>query len=151
MKSNIFIRAYTPADKQQIIQLLQLNTPTYFSPEEEKDLIHYLNNEIELYYVIEIEQQVVGCGGINFSEDKKTGIISWDILHPEFQGKSLGRSLLNYRIEQLKKSEGIQKITVRTSQLVYPFYEKGGFKLNEIVKDYWAKGYDLYRMEYEFF
>jgi ribosomal protein S18 acetylase RimI-like enzyme len=31
--------------------------------------------------------------------------------------------------------------------LVYPFYEKHGFELIEIVQDYWSRGFDLYRME----
>jgi len=27
------------------------------------------------------------------------------------------------------------------------FYQKNGFILNQIVKDYWAKDFDLYSME----
>ena len=45
---------------------------------------------------------VVGCGGINFAENKTIGKISWDIIHPDFQGKSLGTKLLKYRIEVLE-------------------------------------------------
>jgi [ribosomal protein S18]-alanine N-acetyltransferase len=148
MKDEVIIREYKNTDKEAILNLFSLNTPEYFSPEEENGLVFYLENEIEYYFVLEINKQIVGSGGINFSEDKTTGIISWDILHPDFQRKSLGSKLLKYRIEKLKEFSEVQKIIVRTSQLVYRFYEKQGFKLIEIVEDYWAKGFHLYKMEY---
>ena len=141
------IRPYEKSDKAEVLNLFRLNTPIYFSTEEEDDLIYFLENERELYYVVEINKEIVGCGGYNFSEDKSTGIICWDIIHPKFQGKSIGQSLLNYRITQIKNVPNIRKITVRTSQLVYRFYEKQGFVLLEIVPDYWSKGFHLYRME----
>lgn len=148
MKEEITIREYQESDQPAILELLRLNTPTYFAPEEEGDLIHYLDHEIDHYYVIEYNSRVVGCGGINFADEGTTGKISWDILHPDYQGKGLGSVLLQYRIKKLKSMERIETISVRTSQLVYKFYEKNGFKLAEVVKDYWAEGYDLYRMEY---
>ena len=141
------IRPYEKSDKADVINLFRLNTPNYFSTEEEVDLIYFLENEREQYYVVSINKEIVGCGGYNFSEDKSTGIICWDIVHPNFQGKSIGRNLLNYRITQIKNVKSIRKITVRTSQMVYPFYEKHGFTIVEIVKDYWSKGFDLYQMD----
>ncbi|ALI99105.1 GNAT family N-acetyltransferase [Rufibacter tibetensis] len=148
MTQEVVIREYTLKDKPVILELLMLNTPMYFSPEEEADLTHYLDHEIEQYFVLEYQHQVVGCGGVNFSEDLATGKISWDILHPEHQGKGLGSLLLHYRIKKLQELPHIQTISVRTSQLVYKFYEKQGFQLLEVTKDYWAKGFDMYRMEY---
>lgn len=148
MKDNALIREYNSHDKEAVLNIFKLNTPKYFSLEEENEIVYYLENEIEQYFVVEIDGKVVGSGGINFSKGKTTGIISWDILHPDFQGKSLGSLLLNYRLKKLKQFEEIQKITVRTSQLSYKFYQKLGFKLIEIVEDYWAKGYHLYSMEY---
>ncbi|MEO8516740.1 MAG: GNAT family N-acetyltransferase [Flavobacterium sp.] len=142
------IREYKLEDKNQIIALLRLNIPQYFASEEETDLENYLDNEIDLYYVIEIDHKIVGCGGINFEENKTIGKISWDILHPEYQGKSLGTLLTQHRLNILKSMESIQEITVRTSQVAYKFYEKQGFGLTEIVNDYWAKGFDLYHMQY---
>ena len=150
MNHSTTLRNYRESDFNSVIELIRLNTPTYFSVEEEKDLADYLKNAIEDYFVIELNHQVVGAGGINYSEDKKKGIISWDMIHPEFQGKSLGKMLLEYRITILKEIKSIEKISVRTSQLTYPFYGKSGFELINIEKDYWAKGFDLYEMEYKY-
>lgn len=144
----IIIREYQQADKNAVMDLIRQNTPEYFAPEEEADLSSYLDSERELYYVLLFKNELVGCGGINFAGNKTIGKISWDIVHPKYQGKSLGAQLLKHRIEILKSIDSIQKITVRTSQLAYKFYEKQGFTLKDIKKDYWAKGFDMYSMEY---
>lgn len=141
------IRPYSPSDKEAVLHLLRLNTPTYFAPSEEADLIDYLHRELELYFVLELNREVVGCGGINFADHKTHGRISWDIFHPAHQGKGLGSQLTRFRINRLKEMESIRLISVRTSQLAFPFYEKLGFELKESVKDYWAPGFDMYRME----
>lgn len=130
------------------MNLIGLNTPRFFAKEEADDLSRYLDEEIELYYVLSVDNKIVGCGGINFAENKTVGKISWDIIHPDFQGRSLGTLLLKHRLEVLQSIESIRKITVRTSQVAYKFYEKQGFILHEIKKDYWAEGFDMYYMEY---
>lgn len=148
MNDKIHIRAFHHEDKAAVVNLLRLNTPQYFAPEEEKAFIHYLDHELEHYFILEADQQIVGCGGINFSGNPAVGKISWDMLHPEYQGKSLGSILLKHRIEKLREFPQLEKIIVRTSQLAYRFYEKNGFRLLEIKEDYWAKEFDLYHMEY---
>lgn len=145
----ITIREYEVADKNEVMNLIKLNTPKYFATNEETELCNYLENERELYYVVLIDNKIVGCGGINFVDNNATGKISWDILHPDYQRKSLGTKLLKHRIEKLKSMKNIQKITVRTSQVAYGFYEKHGFDLIEIKKNYWAEGFDMYNMEYK--
>lgn len=148
MKDLITIREYELKDRDAVINLIKLNTPKYFAPGEEADLRHYLEYEKELYFVLLFDDRIVGCGGINFSDNHTIGKISWDIFHPDYQGRSLGTKLLKFRIEKLRSIDSIQKITVRTSQVSYEFYEKQGFRLLEIVKDYWAEGFDLYKMEF---
>jgi N-acetylglutamate synthase-like GNAT family acetyltransferase len=142
------IRLYTPLDKSAVIDLLRQNTPEYFSPEEEQDFIHYLDNEIEGYYVVEYNNEVVGCGGVNIFPSQNMGRISWDMLHPAHQGKGLGGMLLKYRIDLLRNVHNVKTVQVRTSQLAYQFYAKFGFELKEIAKDFWAPKFDLYLMEY---
>lgn len=145
----ITIREYEPKDKHDVIDLIRLSTPDYFAAHEEKDFNRFLETERELFYVLLMDGKIAGCGGINFADNRTTGIISWDIIHPAHRGKSLGTILMNHRMEQFRYMGGIQKITVRTSQVAYRFYEKQGFELLEIVKDYWAEGFDLYNMDYK--
>jgi len=149
MPFSITIRSYHPKDRPVLLNLLQLNIPKFFASSEHLDFEQYLDNELELYYVLFYEETLVGCGGINFEEKQTIGIISWDIIHPDFQGKSLGSSLLRYRLSELKSIRSIEKIIVRTSQLTYLFYEKQGFVLRENIPNYWAEGIDLCYMEYK--
>ena len=100
-----------------------------------------------MYFVLIVETEIVGCGGINFEEEESIGIISWDMIHPEFHGKGFGKQLLDYRLAELNSKKSVKKIIVRTSQLTYRFYEKAGFKIVEIIPNYWAEGFDLYSME----
>lgn len=144
-----FIRRYTAKDKNSVLDLFDLNVPSYFSSEERLDLEYYLENEIDFYFVIEVDNLIVGCGGINLDTTKTKGLISWDIIHPEFQNKKLGTALLKHRIALLKEMPDIKSIIVRTSQHTYQFYQKQSFQLIETSKDYWAPGFDLYYMEYK--
>ncbi|MEO6948341.1 MAG: GNAT family N-acetyltransferase [Ginsengibacter sp.] len=149
MNEELRIRPYNIEDKGKLIEILTLNVPEYFAESEIEDLDNYLDDEIEQYFVAEINEEIIGAGGINFDSDYKIGIISWDFINPKFQGIGLGTNLLRYRIELLKSMKSIEIISVRTSQLAYKFYEKNGFVLKEIKKDYWAKGFDMYKMVYQ--
>ncbi|HTO17301.1 MAG TPA: GNAT family N-acetyltransferase [Edaphocola sp.] len=149
MTNLITIRAYEIADKDAVISLIKWNTPRFFAQEEEIDFREYLENKRELYYVLLYNEKIVGCGGINFENKKTIGKISWDIFHPDYQGKALGTRLLEYRINTLNSIDSIRKIIVRTSQFAYKFYEKKGFEILEVIKDYWTDGFDLYYMEYK--
>lgn len=141
-------RRYTSRDREKLIELLRLNTPEFFAASEEKGFVEYLDHHSQNYFVIEDSETIIGAGGFNGGfDDGKTVRISWDIMHPGFQGKGIGTKLTLYRIDQIKKSPIVSKVVVRTTQLVYAFYQKLGFELEKTEKDFWAKGFDLYQMK----
>lgn len=143
----VVIRTFYIRDTPKIMNLLRLNTPKFFVPSEENDFLKYLANSVESYFVVEINGEVVGGGGVNYGFDNGlTARISWDIIHPGHQGKGIGSKLLQFRIAEIKKTKTIRNIVVRTTQLSQGFYGKHGFSLDQISKDYWAKGFDLYQM-----
>lgn len=141
------IRPYHAQDKQQLLALLSLNTPRFFAPSEAADFADYLNSHVEGYFIVEAAEQIVGCGGINYFPEEATARLSWDIIHPDYQAQGIGRELTFYRIREIKKNPTIKMILVRTTQLVYRFYEKMGFTLEKTEKDFWAPGFDLYQMK----
>ena len=141
------IRKYSNSDKPKIIELLRKNTPEYFDSSEEKDFENYLDNELEDYFVYEMNSEIIGAGGINYFTEQKLARISWDMIEPNLQGNGIGKKLTQYRINHINKNPKIELIVVRTTQLVYKFYEKMGFKLEKVEKDFWAKNFDLYQMQ----
>ena len=141
------IREYSDKDKSRLIELLKLNTPEYFDYSEENDFDYYLDNELEDYFVYEENSLIIGAGGINYFPEENLARISWDMIDPQSQGKGIGKKLTQYRIAHLKQNLKIGFIIVRTTQLVYKFYEKMGFELEKVEKDFWAKNFDLYQMK----
>lgn len=141
------IRPYAAADKKALLEILRLNTPQYFAAAEEADFHEYLAHRLEAYYVVEVGGRLVGAGGLNYFDDYTWARISWDLVHPHFQGKGIGKALLRYRLEQVSRIPSVRLLQVRTSQLVYLFYQKFGFELERVEKDFWAKGFDLYQLK----
>jgi ribosomal protein S18 acetylase RimI-like enzyme len=127
------------------LEIIQFNIPQYFAQEEKDELKHYLENEVEDYFIVETDNRIVAGGGINYPVNQNFATISWDLIHPDFQGIRIGSELLKFRISHIQ-NKGFTKIRVRTSQQAFGFYEKHNFTLQEVIPDYWAKGYDLYDM-----
>lgn len=148
MEPELTISRYKPEDKAKLLDIMMQNIPAFFAKSELDDFNDYLDNHIEQYFVVKLSGKIVGAGGINFEENHQIGIISWDLIAPEFYRRGIGTKLLNHRLGILKNMSNIRIISVRTSQLTVGFYERNGFLLKEIQKDYWAKGFDMYKMVY---
>lgn len=140
------IRKYKATDKEQVLELLRLNTPRYFAPSEEEDLSLYLDEDSEHYLVVEENGKIIGAGGYNFFPEEGLARLSWDVIHPHAQGTGIGSSLTRFRITQIRKYSSVKEIQVRTSQHTHKFYEKMGFSTFKKVKDFWTPGFDLVDM-----
>ena len=133
-------------DRQSVLEIMDLNTPAFFHPMEREDFVEYLEKKRQDYFVIEKDDQVVGCGGLNYFPQNGIVRISWDMIHPDYQYQGLGTKLLEYRLDFIQTKYKVNTIVVRTSQHAVGFYKAFGFVLEEISLDFWAPGYDLYGM-----
>ncbi len=143
------IRKYLATDYQDVLNLLQLNIPDYFAPEEAKDLEKYLQLHAQNYFLFIDNDTIVGAGGLNYIEAENIAKLAWDFIHPNHHKKGIGSQLVQYRLNKIMEEKPGIKIEIRTSQLAYLFYEKFGFQTQKITKDYWAEGFDLYHMEFK--
>lgn len=138
--------SYQPKFRNALVQLLKMHVPKYFAEAEIEDYKYYLDKEVEAYFVVLCNDQVVGAGGINYFEKEELARISWDIVHPDWQGKGIGQHLTKFRVMLIKNNPKMKKAVVRTSQLAYKFYEKAGFVLKKTQDHYWAPNLHLYQM-----
>jgi N-acetylglutamate synthase-like GNAT family acetyltransferase len=143
------IRSYHPSDKESLIDILQLNVPKYFDAAEVNEFINYLALKSDTYLIIEHENKIVGGVGYEIRESDRSGRINWIFLHPGYSGIGLGIQAVEHCLAILRSDAAVKKLTIRTSQLVSQFFEKFGYQLIKVEKDYWAKGLDLYLMEQE--
>ncbi len=148
MKDEIIIRKFKLEDKEKLVRILKNNVPRYFAETEVDDYEEYINGKVQDYYVAQLGDEIIAAGGINYDKDRQLAKISWDIVDIPFQKQGIGRLLMKHRLEVIAAKKDIKSIIVRTSQHAYGFYEKMGFKLLERHKDYWAKGFDMYKMIY---
>ncbi|ADY51103.1 GCN5-related N-acetyltransferase [Pseudopedobacter saltans DSM 12145] len=142
------IRAYEQKDREPLLKILKQNVPLHFAELEVADFNNYLDEYVECYFVVESGITLIGAGGINLDKENNNAKISWDFISPDYQGKGIGSKLLKYRINIIQSMPDIKQIIVRTSQTAYQFYQKNGFVLEKVEKNYWADGFDLYYMTY---
>jgi len=138
--------SYQDVYRQEVKNLFFENVPTYFAEEEWLDLEQYLDQNGETYFCAQINSKIVGCGGYHFSNDS-IARLSWSFMHPNYIRKGIGKRLILHCTKAISQNPAIQQIEVWTSQYAYQFYEKLGLSVVKIKRDYWAKGFDLYKME----
>lgn len=146
MDSAIVIRKYKPEDKEVLVQIMNNNVPQYFAETEVADYVNYLENEVQEYFVAVLDDRIIAGAGVNYEREKQLAKISWDVVDRGYHHQGIGTLLLNHRLEVISNKKNIKTISVRTSQHAYAFYEKNGFKLLERHIDYWAEGFDMYKM-----
>ena len=141
------IRTAQKQDFKFLSKIFSLNIPKYFDKKELNDFKKYFNSKnLESYFIIESQGNVVGGGGYAY-ENMKTARICWLFIDPNYHGFGFGKKLVNYCIKILKNNRRLNVIEVETSNLTYKFYEKLNFKIVYIKKDYWPNNDDLYFMK----
>lgn len=142
------IRPYDPGDLESVVAVFRSNIPKYFGPGEEQGLRDFLFNERRgHYYVIEVEGEVVGCGGTALNDtEPPTVSLCWGMVREDHLGTGLGKKLTEFRIDLAGEKFGRVPITVSTSQHTKGFYEKFGFRTTEHTPNGFGPGIDICKM-----
>lgn len=148
MKANI--RKYSPEDLESVIAIFRSNIPKYFTPEEEDGLHDFLGDQAEDYYVLELNGEVVGSGGIARNDlENPTVSLCWGMVRKDHLGTGLGKLLTEFRIDLAQKKFAGLPPTIGTSQHTEGFYQKLGFHTVEHIPNGFAPGIDTCKMRLE--
>lgn len=151
------IRKYKPSDRFECIEIFKSNMPLFFDPEElldfekwlngkDQGILGYSNTIEEYYYVAELENKIIACGGFYIPKDEKRANMTWGMVDNKLHKKGIGQKLLEYRIKIINAQHPGYQISLDTTQHSYKFFEKMGFTLTKITKDFYVKGMHRYDM-----
>lgn len=151
------IRPYNDTDKEACIAAFKSNIPKYFAEHELPDFESFLDtfktrrfyadtNRRTSYFVVEVNERVVGCGGFGDKDNTNTLTLAWGLIHKDFHKHGLGISLLEYRLQEIKKHYPGEPVYIDTTQHTYQFFEKYGFKVTKITRDFYFEGMHRYDM-----
>jgi N-acetylglutamate synthase-like GNAT family acetyltransferase len=142
----MLIRPYTSDDLDAVVGIFRSNIPKYFGHGEEPGLRSFLADmRASGYYVIEIDGEIVGAGGIALNEDD-TASLCWGMVREDHLGTGLGKKLTAFRIEKSRERFGYRAMVMSTSQHTEGFYEKFGFRTVEHTPNGFGPGIDTCKM-----
>jgi predicted GNAT family N-acyltransferase len=143
------IRPFEARDLDDVVSIFRSNIPKYFGHVEEPGLREFLSNtRAEDYFVLEINGEVLGAGGIALNEDQ-TVSLCWGMIRSDHLGTGLGRRLTQFRIDEALKKYGPLPLVISTSQHTQAFYEKFGFRLVSHTPNGFGPGIDICKMRLE--
>ena len=140
------IQKYQDHHLKGCLSLFNTNTPIYFAKGEKLLFKNYLQTNHIHYYVLFKKNIIVASGGYGFNKKEKTIDLTWGMVDLNLHKKGYGKTLLNYRMKKISADFPNKNITLNTSQKTFKFYEKFGFQLQKITKNFYREGLDRYDM-----
>ena len=124
------IRGLINSDLDQVTKLLVKSfSPRYNNP----PIIGTLSNPKSIFIVVEINNIIVGVASLHIIEKltRKMGLIEDVAVDSKHRGKGIGIKLIQ-NLTSEAKNMGCDKIVLSSSKDNISFYEKSGFKVNEV-------------------
>jgi len=139
------VRRYQHDDLAACIAVFDSNVPKFFHATERAGFEEFLEDPWP-YIVMENDGAIVGCGGWDREEDEKLACLTWGMVRSDVHNSGLGRFLLLYRLREIAKMGGVERVRIDTSQHTADFFRKQGFKVVGVEKDGYAPGLDRIEM-----
>jgi ribosomal-protein-alanine N-acetyltransferase len=99
-------------------------------------------------YIIEKNSEVMGNVSFEKKEDGQV-YFSGLVIYPKFQGRGIGRQVMNKLFEQLKDIKIFSLVTHLDNIAALKLYQSLGFVVKERVENYFGDGEPRLKLEYE--
>ena len=103
-------RPYTPADKAVCLTIFDSNAARFFSPGDREDFAGFLQEPPGFFSVLCDEEKIVGCGGIGIRPGTNEAVLTWGMIHADFQGRGWGNELALARVRKLAEMAPVTKV-----------------------------------------
>ena len=127
------IRPFRETDESDVVELWQLCDLTRPWNNPNRDIERKLTVQREMFLVGEVEEKIVAT--VMAGYDGHRGWINYLAVHPNFQGKQIGRALVD-AVEHKLLEAGCPKINLQvrsTNVKAVEFYKRIGFVQDDVL------------------
>lgn len=133
IEEELFIRPYLPSDQEPVIDLWLKTGLVVAHNDPVKDIELKLQVDADLFLVGVSHERVIASVMGGFEGHR--GWVNYLAVHPEKQGRGIGRKLMN-AVEQLLAKRGCPKINMqirRSNKDVIEFYTALGYLEDDVI------------------
>jgi hypothetical protein len=139
------VRPYHSTDFDACLRIFQSNVPTYFAESERAEFVSFLGSAEGEYLVVESGGAVVACGGSCVLNS--VGRLCWGMVELSQHRASIGSALLARRLADLfSRAPQVDEVSIDTSQRSSAFFERFGFRTQQVTADGFGQGLDCVAM-----
>jgi GNAT superfamily N-acetyltransferase len=134
------IREYTPEDLQACLTVYHSNEGQFFPTGRVDEFTGFLERGTSYFLVVEHENEVVGCGGLELSGDGPWAWFMHGMIHKDRQNRGLGTTLLAARLSLLEPEGQPMVVRLRAGTAAASFYDRFGFALHSVTQNHFGPG-----------
>jgi N-acetylglutamate synthase-like GNAT family acetyltransferase len=123
------LRPYQPTDREACLNIFDSNFPRETRGQFER----FLEQSPATYFVMEHEGALLACGGYHLDAHQGLATLVWGMVRRSSQKMGLGRYLLMYRLREIGKEGGIDRVCLQTPPESAKFFEGQGFKVASVA------------------
>lgn len=134
------IREYTPEDLHACLTVYHSNEGQFFPTGRVDEFTAFLERGTSYFLVVEQENEIVGCGGLELSGDGPWAWLVHGMIHKDRQRRGLGTTLLAARLSLLEPDGQPVEVRLRAGTAAASFYDRFGFGLHSVAQHAYGPG-----------
>jgi predicted GNAT family N-acyltransferase len=146
----ISIRSYRPDDKSACLAIYFENVEKQLVPAEYREEFEEALEDSSIATVVGVtDERVVACGGICYYHSREEAGLSYGLVHPEFQRRRIGTSILLARLSLLEPSAKVPcDVSLTATQYSKTFFMRYGFGWCCTSHDQYGNVFETFRLPF---
>ena len=147
----VAVRAYADADRAAVLAIFDTNLPEYFGAGDRAWLEETLDEADGPAFVATIDGTPAAFGGYALWDHYDKALLFWGMAARRWHRAGLGRLLLAHRLWHVAAHADppTRYVTVDTSPLVSPFFQRHGFELTAAWPGGYRSGMEMHELRFD--
>jgi hypothetical protein len=149
--SQVTVRDYTAADRAAVLAIFDSNLPEYFGAGDRRWLEETLDEPDGPALVVSVDGVAAAFGGYEVWDHYNKALLYWGMAARRYHRCGLGQLLLFERLVHVARRAvpATRYVTVDTSPLVAPFFERCGFVQTAVWPEGYRSGMTMHELRFD--